>query len=79
MNYKERYYKFHGLDKCHILYCKNCGKVATCLHHVKYRSQGGTNDPTNLIPLCDICHKFHHDNNNPTTEEIERLMLSELF
>lgn len=79
MNYKERYYKFHGLDKSDILFCKNCGKVATNLHHVKYRSQGGTDDPTNLIPLCNLCHKFHHDNNSPTTEEIERLMLSELF
>lgn len=74
MNYKVKYYKFHGLDKCDILYCLNCGAVAVNLHHIKYKSKGGNDEPNNLIPLCYACHSGHHDRNNPTTEEIKKLL-----
>ena len=37
--------------------CKLCGK-ATCLtvHHIKPRSEGGSNDERNLETLCEDCH-----------------------
>ena len=71
MGYKENYFIFHGLDKCDILYCANCPGVAVDLHHVKYKSQGGSDDPQNLCPLCFKCHSGHHDRNNPTTKTIK--------
>lgn len=31
------------------------------VHHIRYRSQGGTDQPENLITLCHTCHKALHD------------------
>lgn len=74
MNYKEKYYKSKGLHKCDVLYCAVCGAVAVNLHHVIYRSHSGCDDPENLIPLCFNCHSGHHDKNNPTTEQLKKLI-----
>ncbi len=74
MNYKEKYFKFFGLEKCDILYCLICGRVAVNLHHIKYKSKGGSDEPKNLIPLCFECHSGHHDRNNPTTEQLKKLL-----
>ena len=71
MNYKENYYKHHGLYKCDTLFCKMCFSPAVNLHHVIYKSHGGTDNPDNLIPLCMNCHDGHHTNNNPTTEQLK--------
>ena len=71
MNYKSNYYKAHGLDQCDIIHCSNCGSVATQIHHVIYKSQCGTDDPSNLLPLCFTCHYEHHNNNSPTTEQLK--------
>ena len=30
------------------------------VHHIKFRSQGGTDNPNNLITLCQKCHKKVH-------------------
>jgi hypothetical protein len=34
--------------------------VTLQIHHIKYVSQDGTNDPKNLITLCHICHAGRH-------------------
>jgi 5-methylcytosine-specific restriction endonuclease McrA len=70
MNYKQKYFKHHGLYECDVIYCKICGKRAVNLHHIIYRSQGGTDDPSNLIPLCYQHHEGHHNRNNPTTKQL---------
>lgn len=43
--------------------CQICGKKHTRLevHHIVYRSNGGTNDETNLITLCEECHADVHN------------------
>ena len=43
--------------------CQCCGKKNTRLevHHIIYRSQGGTDDENNLITLCEDCHSKVHD------------------
>lgn len=43
--------------------CQICGKRHTRLevHHIIYRSQGGTDNEDNLITLCEDCHKAIHD------------------
>lgn len=41
--------------------CQCCGRtikdgVILHIHHIKYRSQGGTNSMSNLATVCDKCH-----------------------
>lgn len=42
--------------------CQVCSKKHTRLevHHIIYRSQGGTDDENNLITLCEDCHEKIH-------------------
>ena len=42
--------------------CQCCGKKSRRLevHHVKFKSNGGTDDEENLITLCEDCHKGVH-------------------
>ena len=39
--------------------CKHSDKLH--VHHIVFRSNGGTNAPENLITLCEKCHKDLHD------------------
>ena len=43
--------------------CQICGKTHIRLevHHIVFRSQGGTDDENNLITLCKECHSAIHD------------------
>ena len=43
--------------------CQCCGKKNCRLevHHIKFRSNGGTDDEENLITLCKECHDGVHD------------------
>ena len=42
--------------------CQCCGKKNCRLevHHIKFKSNGGTDDEENLITLCEDCHKAIH-------------------
>lgn len=42
--------------------CQQCGKdkISLHVHHIKFRSQGGTDTPDNLITLCHNCHDKLH-------------------
>ena len=33
-----------------------CSRPAEHEHHVRFRSRGGGEEPTNRLPLCDSCH-----------------------
>ncbi|MGF1759648.1 RNA-guided endonuclease IscB [Photobacterium sagamiensis] len=39
--------------------CKHSNKLH--VHHIHFRSQGGTDAPENLITLCETCHKDLHN------------------
>lgn len=43
--------------------CQVCGKKHTRLevHHIVYRSQGGSDEENNLITLCEDCHSKVHN------------------
>lgn len=58
--YIKDYLKEKGLDISDILYCEECGAVASDLHHIKFKSQGGTDNPKNLKPLCRKHHAEAH-------------------
>lgn len=41
--------------------CPTCRTIlALDLHHIDAVSDGGGNDPSNLIALCPTCHALHH-------------------
>lgn len=43
--------------------CQECGFFKHLeVHHIIHRSQGGSNDPSNLITLCRRCHAKKHGN-----------------
>jgi len=56
--YNLREYILHRDDhKCQNPSCKNNETNPLLqIHHIKYRSNGGTDTPNNLITLCNKCH-----------------------
>lgn len=40
--------------------CGTGGENRLQLHHLTYRSQGGTHDPANLVTVCFVCHQQIH-------------------
>lgn len=62
-----------GLDgRCMNIYCKWNSHVTDHLsgHHIKYRSEGGSDEPSNGITFCDNCdHKAHHGGFHPKADE----------
>jgi hypothetical protein len=40
--------------------CRGCAKPAADIHHIIFRSQGGTDDLSNLVALCRSCHEQAH-------------------
>ncbi len=57
--------------------CQICGKKHMRLevHHIIYRSNGGTNDENNLITLCEDCHSGIHDGKIVLTKKPKKLNL----
>ena len=54
-----------------IPYCERCGKPGHGgMHHIRYRSQGGSDIRPNLIRLCVYCHRGIHDARHDRTELI---------
>lgn len=60
MTHKEVYMKSMDIGPEDIVLCEACGAVAVDVHHVLFKSQGGTNEIHNLIALCrhdrDVAH-----------------------
>lgn len=60
--------------------CEMCGKqVAEAgdldVHHIRYRSLGGGNEPTNLIGLCRQCHSNVHSQNTSEDDLKKRVSI----
>ena len=57
--------------------CQICGKKHTRLevHHIIFRSQGGTDDENNLITLCEDCHSGAHDGKIVLTKKPKKINL----
>ena len=57
--------------------CQCCGKknIRLEVHHIVYRSQGGTDNETNLITLCADCHSKVHSGSLTITQKPKKLNL----
>ena len=60
MSYKDNFRKYYNVGEQDIILCAVCGAVAVDIHHIKMKSQGGTDDVSNLVPLCRYCHQNAH-------------------
>ena len=60
--YIKNYFDYHGYDYNDVILCEICSRLATDIHHIIYKSQGGSDNPDNLIALCRDCHNKAHDN-----------------
>ena len=49
----------YGIDD--FIKCEVCAAKSSDIHHIIYKSQGGSNDIENLIALCRDCHNAAHD------------------
>ncbi len=65
--HKKVYMEYFGYGEQDIVFCEVCGSVAGDIHHIIFRSQGGSDDIENLIALCtgstadkDCCHDISH-------------------
>jgi len=61
VKYKQDYFKHYGIGEQDVLLCI-CGSVSVDLHHILFRSRGGSDHHSNLIPLCRGCHEKAHSN-----------------
>ena len=53
---------FHGIGEQDIIMCKYCNKrQAVDIHHITFKSQGGSDEVKNLISLCRSCQEDAHD------------------
>lgn len=80
--YKEGFNYGYSSRREAVLYRDNyvyqcCGKkhVRLEVHHIIFRSMGGTDDEKNLITLCEKCHKAVHDGILVLTKKPKKLNL----
>ena len=76
LNYRKAY-NLGGQD---IVLCNICGQIANSLHHIVYKSQGGSDEVDNIIPLCMKHHNQAHFKKEPyiTVEELMKIKLNQI-
>lgn len=52
----KNYRKAWNLGEQDTVLCERCGRVGIEIHHIAYRSHGGSDEFGNLIGLCRGCH-----------------------
>jgi 5-methylcytosine-specific restriction endonuclease McrA len=57
----KNYLKYFGYGIDDFVKCEVCSFEAVDLHHIIYRSQGGSDGVENIIALCRDCHNAAHD------------------
>ena len=72
MSYARDYIKAKGEPAC------PCGARANHIHHILFKSRGGTDDLSNLIGLCESCHDRAHYRKEPYIESGTLLSLNKL-
>jgi 5-methylcytosine-specific restriction endonuclease McrA len=58
----KNYFKAHGYTTADIILCEVCSAVGVDIHHIVFKSHGGSDEVSNLVALCRDCHsKAHSD------------------
>lgn len=68
------YMKYFGHGEQEFIPCENCGKRASDVHHLKFRSQGGMDEIENLMGLCRKDHERAH-NDPEYNEQLKQIHL----
>ncbi|HEY4060239.1 MAG TPA: HNH endonuclease [Kofleriaceae bacterium] len=55
----ERFIWARDKGVCQTPGCRSC--IGLEIHHIIPRSEGGTNDPSNMTLRCSSCHQAHHE------------------
>jgi 5-methylcytosine-specific restriction endonuclease McrA len=58
MTYSRNVSDMYRRDRHHCRFCKTTHNLTP--HHIVFRSQGGTDDLSNLLTLCMRCHDGVH-------------------
>ena len=62
MTYKQKYLKHRGYAEQDYILCESCFKKrANDVHHIHFKSKGGTDRMDNLIAVCRDCHIKAHE------------------
>ena len=57
ISYKKKYLKHFNYGEQDHVPCEVCASSCNDIHHIDYRSLGGSDDVENLMALC----RYHHD------------------
>ena len=58
-----------------VFLCQLCGTNGEDVHHIVFRSQGGSHKPNNLVLLCGECHTGYYGVHG-LKKEVENLLLT---
>lgn len=58
--HKQVYMEHFGYCVEDVVLCEVCGGVACDIHHIEFKSQGGTDHLINLVALCRHDHDMAH-------------------
>lgn len=71
----KQYVLFPGKYKCQLCTTKKNQKLH--VHHIQFRSNGGSNSPDNLATLCKSCHdkihKFQKEMSEKTSKKLQKI------
>jgi 5-methylcytosine-specific restriction endonuclease McrA len=67
-NHAKVFLESRGISGYDQWMCEFCGKIVAearelDVHHIRYRSMGGKDEPENLIGACRLCHESFHSQN----------------
>jgi 5-methylcytosine-specific restriction endonuclease McrA len=77
MNYKQIYINHFGFIDW--IPCEVCYQTAVHVHHIKFRSQQGSDNIENLMALCHSCHDSAHFKKEPYLHKEQLQEIHNLF
>ncbi len=61
VKHKKIYLNYFDYGEQDFIPCENCSNRAVDIHHIIFRSHGGTDTIDNLMALCRECHDKAHN------------------
>ncbi len=73
--YVKNYLDYFDKTDGDFIFCEVCGNVGIDIHHIQYRSQGGSDEVSNLVCLCRRCHDWAHANGKKARAILEDIVI----